>query len=90
VEYLRSEERPNREGTGRNDFEGAAIFAETMRLGREGLGERITRWLADHREREPVEAVVLQSSDQRFHCLTIVLFWRTVGKTENKTDRSGG
>jgi hypothetical protein len=61
----------------RNDFDGVAVFSETMHRGRDALGDRVTRWLAERPGVEPVEAVVLLTSDQRFHCLTIVLFWRS-------------
>jgi dCMP deaminase len=42
---------------------------------RAGLGERVTEWIRSNRP-EALEAVVRQSSDAEFHCLTIVLFYR--------------
>ena len=59
-------------------FDGARVFATTMQRGREELGERIGRWLANHPELEPVDTVVALSSGREFHCLTIVVFWRRV------------
>jgi len=43
---------------------------------REELGETITRWVRANPELEIVDRVVSQSSDDEFHCLSIVLFYR--------------
>jgi hypothetical protein len=57
-------------------FDGATVFSATMHRERDQLGERITAWLSLHPELAPVDTVVALSSDDRFHCLTIVMFWR--------------
>jgi hypothetical protein len=58
------------------DFDGVKVFTATLAAERERLGEAVTRWIQGHPEREPVRAVVTQSSDHAFHCLTITLFYR--------------
>ncbi|MEJ7598505.1 MAG: hypothetical protein WKG01_11395 [Kofleriaceae bacterium] len=46
-----------------------------MAADREMLGERITRWIANHPQRTLTEIVVTQSSDDRFHCIAITVFY---------------
>jgi hypothetical protein len=60
-----------------NAFDGATVFSATLRRGREELGDRITEWLKAHPERTIVDTVVALSSSRRFHCSTIVIFWRS-------------
>lgn len=55
---------------------GVKVFSATKAREREELGESITRWLRANTDLEVVERVVTQSSDNEFHCLTIVLFYR--------------
>lgn len=50
------------------------VFSCTKQRDRDELGERVTRWIQDARV-TPVEAVVVQSSDEAFHCLSIVVFY---------------
>lgn len=57
-------------------YDGVKVFSATMVARRERLGEDVTDWLREHPECVPVEAVVRLSSDARFHCLSIVIFWR--------------
>ncbi|HTP26466.1 MAG TPA: hypothetical protein VMK12_12510 [Anaeromyxobacteraceae bacterium] len=57
-------------------FTGIKVFSATKAKEREELGESITRWLRSNADLEVVERVVTQSSDNEFHCLTIVLFYR--------------
>jgi hypothetical protein len=59
-----------------NTFDGVIVFSATLRRGREELGDRVTEWLNAHPERAVVDAVVALSSTRRFHCQTIVIFWR--------------
>lgn len=56
-------------------FNGLKIFSATMVADREQLGEKVTKWMADHQQCKPVEFVVTQSSDEAFHCLAITLFY---------------
>jgi len=61
---------------GRPMFTGVKVFSATKAREREELGEAVNRWLRDHREVEVVDRVVSQSSDNEFHCLTVILFFR--------------
>jgi len=57
-------------------FSGVKVFSATKAKEREELGESITRWLQANADLEVVDRVVSQSSDNEFHCLTVVLFYR--------------
>ena len=61
-------------------YDGVRVFSATTLARREKLGEDITGWLNAHPDRIPVNAVVRLSSDSRFHCLSIVVFWRMANK----------
>jgi len=56
-------------------FTGVKVFSATKAREREELGESVTRWMRSN-DVEIVDRVVTQSSDDEFHCLTIVLFYR--------------
>jgi hypothetical protein len=58
------------------DFTGVKVFSATKAKDREELGEVITRWLRSNPGIEVVDREVRQSSDNEFHCLTLVLFYR--------------
>jgi hypothetical protein len=49
------------------------VFSATMARHRDTLGDRVMAWLEEHPELETVQVIVSQSSDDRFHCLSIVL-----------------
>ncbi len=57
-------------------FTGVKVFSATKAREREDLGDSISRWLQANSDLEIVDRVVAQSSDNEFHCLTIVLFYR--------------
>jgi len=57
-------------------FTGVKVFSATKAKEREELGETITRWLRSNADLEVVDRVVSQSSDNEFHCLSIVFFYR--------------
>jgi len=57
-------------------FSGVRTFSATMARDREQLGDKVTGWIRDNPEKEIVDAVVTQSSDEEFHCLAITLFFR--------------
>lgn len=59
-----------------SSFTGVKVFTATKAKEREELGDVITRWLAEHPALEVVDRNVLQSSDNEYHCLTVVLFYR--------------
>jgi hypothetical protein len=57
-------------------FNGVRTFSATMARDREQLGDKVTDWIQKNPEKEIVDAVVTQSSDEEFHCLAITLFFR--------------
>lgn len=57
-------------------YTGLKVFCATRAQDREKLGETVTAWLREHSELEVVHTVVNQSSDEAFHCISIVIFWR--------------
>jgi hypothetical protein len=57
-------------------FTGVKVFSATKAKEREELGENVTRWLKSNADLDIVDRVVTQSSDNEFHCLTVVLFYR--------------
>ncbi len=57
-------------------FTGVKVFSATKAREREELGETITRWLRANADLEVVDKVVSQSSDDEFHCLSFVFFYR--------------
>ncbi len=57
-------------------FTGVKVFSATKAREREEMGETITRWLRANTDLEVVDKVVSQSSDDEFHCLSIVFFYR--------------
>ena len=52
------------------------VFSATKAKERDELGETITRWLRSNADLEVVDRVVRQSSDDEFHCVTIILFYK--------------
>jgi hypothetical protein len=40
---------------------------------RDELGDRVTRWIRDNPGVQILRTLVTQSSDERFHCLSVVL-----------------
>jgi hypothetical protein len=60
-------------------FTGVKVFSATKAKEREELGETITRWLQANADLEIVDRVVSQSSDNEFHCLSVVIFFRQKG-----------
>ena len=58
-------------------FTGVKVFSSTMLADRATLGDRVTEWLHQHTEVSLADLVVTQSSDSRFHCTAITIFYRT-------------
>lgn len=50
------------------------VFSATTTRDREKLGERITEWIRKEGV-EPQSCQVLQSSDNNFHCISMVLLY---------------
>lgn len=61
-------------------FNRVKVFSATKAREREELGEIVNRWLQENAQIELVDHVVKQSSDNEFHCLSIVLFYRDPGR----------
>ncbi|TMA28880.1 MAG: hypothetical protein E6J78_04090 [Deltaproteobacteria bacterium] len=57
-------------------FTGVKVFSATKAKERDDLGEQVTRWLRANADLEVVDRTVTQSSDNEFHCLTVVIFYR--------------
>jgi hypothetical protein len=57
-------------------FNGVKVFSATMFADRDQLGDKVTRWMAEHSELKVTEMVVTQSSDSSFHCIAITVFYR--------------
>ena len=62
-----------------SSFNGVKVFTATMVAQRQTLGETVTAWLEDARARRPgfqiVDIEVRQSSDNAFHCISIIVFF---------------
>jgi len=58
-------------------FDGCKVFSTTLARDREAMSDTINRWLKEHPELDVVDKVVALSSDRQFHCLSIVLFYRS-------------
>ena len=61
-------------------FTGVKVFSATKAKEREDLGENVTRWLKSNSDLEIVDKVVRQSSDNEFHCFSLILFYKRKGE----------
>lgn len=61
-------------------FTGVKVFSATKAKEREELSENITRWLKSNSDLEIVDKVVSQSSDNEFHCYSMVIFYKQRGQ----------
>lgn len=62
-----------------NAFTGVKVFSASVFGLRATLDAAVTQWLAAARRRpsfELVDVVIRQSSDEAFHCLSIVIFYK--------------
>jgi len=59
------------------EFSAVKVFSATKAREREDLGETITKWLRENPGISVVDKVVTQSSDNEFHCVTILLFYNS-------------
>ena len=57
-------------------IDGCKVFSSTKFSERELLGESVTQWLRNHPNIRIVDKMVRQSSDEAFHCISIVLFFQ--------------
>jgi len=51
------------------------VFSATKARDRSALGDRLTEWIQNNRDKEIVDKIVTQSSDSEFHCLSITIFY---------------
>ncbi len=56
-------------------YSGVRVFTATKARDRDALGDQVSAWVASHPGIVVVGSIVRQSSDTRFHCLSIVLFY---------------
>jgi len=56
-------------------YNAAKVFSATKAKEREELGEVLTRWLSANPDIEVVDTQVRQSSDNEYHCLSIIIFY---------------
>jgi hypothetical protein len=56
-------------------FNGLKVFSATMFADRDRLGEKVTDWMAAHRDLLVTRFVLTQSSDDAFHCIAITVFY---------------
>ena len=60
-------------------YNAVKVFTATKAKEREALGEVMTAWLRRNEGNiEVLNTEVRQSSDQQFHCLSIVVFYRRI------------
>ncbi len=57
-------------------FTGVKVFSATKAKERDELSENVTRWLKSNADLEIVDKVVRQSSDNEFHCYSIMFFYK--------------
>jgi hypothetical protein len=61
-------------------FTGVKVFAATKAKEREELSENVNRWIKSNQDLEIVDKVVTQSSDDEFHCYSLVIFYKQKGQ----------
>ena len=61
-------------------FTGVKVFSATKAKDRDELGEQVTRWLRANADLEVVDRTVTQSSDNEFHCLAVIIFYKPKNK----------
>ncbi|MFZ5442694.1 MAG: hypothetical protein ACOZQL_21975 [Myxococcota bacterium] len=57
-------------------FTGVKVFSATKAKEREELSENVNRWIKANADLEIVDRVVRQSSDNEFHCFSLILFYK--------------
>ncbi len=58
------------------EFTGMKVFSATKARERDMLGDALTRWMRDNPNLEIVDKDVRQSSDNEFHCVTIMVYYK--------------
>ncbi len=59
----------------RTGYSGIKVFSATTAQRRNALGEEMTEWLRAHPTVKPVATDVRQSSDDAYHCVTIIVYY---------------
>jgi hypothetical protein len=81
IDFRKLQWRNARAGiSGGRMFTGVKVFSATKAKERDDLGEQVTRWLRANADLEIVDRTVMQSSDNEFHCLTVVIFYKPRSK----------
>ena len=57
------------------EYQGVKVFTATKAREREDLGKEVTEWLKANPNIKLKNTEVRQSSDNEFHCLSIVIFY---------------
>lgn len=57
------------------EYTGVKVFTATKAKEREELGEKITSWIQANSQVTITDTVIRQSSDNEFHCLSIIVFY---------------
>ncbi|MFT3708982.1 MAG: hypothetical protein QM817_15140 [Archangium sp.] len=57
-------------------FTGVKVFSATKAKEREEISENVTRWIKSNADFEIVDRVVRQSSDNEFHCYSLLIFYK--------------
>ncbi len=57
-------------------FNAVKVFSATMAQEREALGDKVTTWLERHPDYDVQEIETTQSSDEAFHCISILIFYK--------------
>lgn len=57
-------------------FTGVKVFSATKAKEREELSENVTRWIRSNSDLEIVDTLVRQSSDNEFHCYSMIIFYK--------------
>lgn len=58
------------------NFDGMVIFSATKHTDREQLGANVTAWRQKNPSKTIVEVRTMQSSDNEFHCVTVIIFYK--------------
>ena len=61
-------------------FTGVKVFSATKAKEREEIGENVSRWIKSNQDLEIVDKVISQSSDNEFHCYSLVIFYKPKGQ----------
>ncbi|MCL2179283.1 MAG: hypothetical protein FWC28_01525 [Proteobacteria bacterium] len=57
-------------------FTGVKVFSATKAKEREELGGNVSRWIKSNPDLQIVDREVRQSSDNEFHCFSLILFYK--------------